>query len=150
MKSFARFVLTFGVLCASAFIVYKVDAATTLSGAVMLPSPTLVMPGPILLSQQLRIGEAVAASIDPRNGGFQRPIGSMIYSRTGGAAYVKTDTPAAAWEALGQGSLSGSANRAGFLTGRAAFTAGIPTSTLTCFREDYFYSQAVANYTNTV
>lgn len=115
------------------------EAATTLTGQVTIPSPTLVQPGPIVLGQQLRIGEAITNTFDPRVSGLTRPVGSMVYSRDGSTAYIKTGTTQAAWEKLSAGSI-GSASEQTALIARAAALTGISPALLNCYRDDFFTS----------
>lgn len=128
------------------------DAATTLSGTVTIPSPTMVMPGAIYSGQALRLGESITNTFDPRVSGLVRPVGSQIYTRDGAtASYIKTGTASTAWEPIGAGSLAGGATRVGALTARAAAVTAISPSLLTCSVADWQVSHPVApNYVVTV
>jgi hypothetical protein len=77
-------------------------ASTTLTGQLTIPSATLVQPGTILTGQALRVGEAINPTTDPRTstGAVSRPVGSLLYTRDGLVAYLKTGSASTAWVAV--------------------------------------------------
>jgi hypothetical protein len=136
MRRLARYLIPLVSLFAIVGMLRVLEAATTLSGLVTLPSPTMIQPGAILTGQALRLGETT--TVDPRTGsGVQRPVASILYARDGSTAYEKTGSTSTAWEVIGLGSVGAGSTRAGFLTARAASLTGISTSLLTCWREEF-------------
>lgn len=82
--------------------------SATLTGLQTLAPGIVVMAGPMLSGgHPLQIGEAIANSFDPRSSGLARPVGSVVYTRNGTTAYLKTGTGNTDWTL--QGSSTGSA-----------------------------------------
>lgn len=144
MRRLARYLIPLVSLFAIVGMLRALDAATTLSGLVTLPSPTMVMPGPIISGQALRLGESITTSFDPRVSGLTRPVGSIVYTRDGTASYIKTGSTSTAWEAIGSGSVGGSTTSQGQITARAGQLAGFGAQ-FECARDDYFYSPQTLN-----
>lgn len=115
--------------------------SSSLSGLAMIPSGVLVMPGPVVAGQALRIGEACAATFDPRVTGLARPVGSMLFSRDGTVAYQKTSNTDRGWTIVGvAAALPGTvaAVRAAAILG-----ASIDSVVGTDFENDTWYSTAL-------
>ena len=149
MKKLLRFALPLAVL----FVVVatlNAIANTTLSGLVTLPSPTFVMPGPIITGQALRLGESIGINVTP---GLTRPVGSMAYQRDGQVAWLKTGPGSSAWEQIRPGSQA-VAGSAGYWTTRAQSLAVFPSNggvggVITCLRDDFDATPAAPLYVTT-
>lgn len=97
MNRAPRYLIPLLSLFAVVATVRAIEAATTLTGQVTIPSPTMIQPGPILSGQGLRIGESIITSFDPRVSGLSRPVGSVVYTRDGTLGYAKTGTGSTSW-----------------------------------------------------
>lgn len=153
MKPIFRYLFPLVGLFLLVGVIRTLEAATTLSGLVTLPSPTFVMPGTILSGQALRLGESIPNGTDPSTvNTFQRPVGSWITSRDGSIAWVKSSTFAGSgWERLRQGSQV-SGNSYGYILTRAQSLTSInpvggAAGVLTCFRDDFVLPPSATTYT---
>jgi hypothetical protein len=147
------FVIALALLFAICAVFRFCEAGTTgFSGQQTLPAGILVQPGALTNGQALRIGESVVPTFDPRVSGLLRPVGAVIYGRTGTIAYVRTPSFGAqgsvanvntSWEKMGSGAIASGSNRAGLAAARAQWltsqsvAGGIDQATWTCHTEEF-------------